>query len=403
MINHHVHQFVKIAPINSNFKIKKMQHLSSFRVGSPNSSTHATMNNVVNIADDRHAFLLIKKFPCQYWNYTVAPSGGTLYITPRFVLFEYGGKGGADNSSSVSSGVPGINSSMMMGSSGGGYIEEEDVYTQLPNEQKELKSHANCIIIPFQDIQLASKTTYLFKSVLLIQTNLTSYYFIGLKSITNACSVINHVLDQLRMYGSKPRSVSKKRKERAIELKVDENGFLKEIQYGEDSEDETESDGRLIYSARGKKLDPFSYIKSLTPSNFTSKKSIAEVEAQQQSQTSSQAIIPTTNNASNATSSSFNYYLSGLYSYSVGPLVNMFTTTEKKDSTPNYMDHSSLEVLIKDDRWYKKYMILDETGFSIIDPSNKNKTELFVPYNQITDVHTVNTFICNLRLVYFQI
>ena len=157
-------------------------------------------------------------------------------------------------------------------------------------------------------------------------------------------------MDQLKIFGTKPREVSKKRKERPIELTVDENGFLKQIQYGEESDEEDGFGSKVIYSAKGKKLDPFSYIKSLTPSNFSSKKVMADEENAQKQIVKSQS----TNASSSSTatpSSTFNYYLSGIYSYSVGPLVNMFyTTPEKKESTPSYLDHSSLEILIKDDR-----------------------------------------------------
>ena len=276
-----------------------------------------------------NSFLLFKKFKCQYWNYTVSPSAGELYITPRFILFEYSN--------------PSTNSQQTSTSNVG-----DDVMTCLPeqNKKKFFKQASSSILIPLSEIQQVAKSSYLLKSVLWIQTkNQTNYYFIGLKSITNTSTIINHVLDQLQIHEKKQIEIGR-RKERPVELRIDENGFLAAIEYGEVS-DEEEPSSTVIYSAKGKKIDPFSYIKSLTPSAFKRHLSTASEPS------SSNAPPSCTNTGSN----SFNYYLSGLYSYSVGPLVGLVyrpssgkdetTKSQKNVSSMISLDHTSLEVLIK--------------------------------------------------------
>ncbi|KAG2393654.1 hypothetical protein C9374_007185 [Naegleria lovaniensis] len=410
-----------------------------------------------------NSFLLIKQFKCQYWNNMVAPSAGNLFITPRFILFEYDsspaqtstgrnrgnsssgcGNGSSGSGSVGSTGSSGASSSGLMntattmvmntstnifnsvksstGSSPGssnapmtifGSTDEDFVdVTYVPEfKNREIKSNTSCILIPLQDIAQCTKSSYLFKSVLWIQTrNNTSYYFVGLKSISNTSTIINHVLDQLKIHEKKSHEISTKRKERPVEIKLDENGFLQAIEYG-DVEDEEEQ--RVIYNAKGKKIDPFAYIKSLTPSSFSfsansSGRSSSKMENSSSHNSSTDNSVTHSNSDKHKSyTSGFNYYLgaslSGLYSYSVGPVVGLFygsssntsSTTEKKKNI-SALDHSSLEILIKSDKWHRKYIVLDENGFSIVDPTQQTKTQLFLLYKQITDVTTVNTFTCNI-------
>lgn len=330
----------------------------------------------------------------------VALSPGTLFITTRFILFEYesgnrgnnsssgcGGNGGGTSNTGncsgggmSSSGVGLMNTAttmMNMSSSppsgsapskifGSSTVDDEDFVdvTYVPEfKNREIKSNTSCILIPLQDIAQCTKSSYLFKSVLWIQTrNNTSYYFVGLKSISNTSTIINHVLDQLKIHERKSHEISTKRKERPVEIKLDENGFLKAIEYG-DVEDE-EEEQRVIYNAKGKKIDPFAYIKSLTPSSFSFSANSSSISRQKNS------VISLPNSSANQANSSknksyisgFNYYLgaslSGLYSYSVGPVVGLFygssntntSSAQEKKKNITALDHSSLEILIKSDK-----------------------------------------------------
>ncbi|KAL9649062.1 hypothetical protein ABK040_008439 [Willaertia magna] len=304
-------------------------------------------------------FLVIKRFEnCQYWKYQMSSLYGTLYITPRFILFE---EKTIINNNQNNNNAEHLNTTII----------DEEIYTQLKPYKK---SSSQCLILPLHEIQSVSKSSYLLKPVLYIKTkNKNNFYFLGLKSITNTVNFIQHILDQSQIHKLKSSQVMnyRKKKERPIELKLDENGFLSTIQY--------------------RKLDPFQYFQSLSPSSFLNLKSNVD------------------NNSSNNKQSTTGYVLSGLYYYSIGSLVNLFTSTSKGEDN-NYLinnnngnkklsevlsdaDNVVFEVLVKQLKYVKKQFKLDENGFFIL---NKDKKELFILYNNIIEISNINTFICKI-------